>query len=298
MISKMPNQDKPVFVRGLSRSGGTFLCTMLDAHPELAISYELYPNLLQLEPATTTASLVEFLSVLQAVRAIKNISLEDFPTPKYRTYFVRLERGGVTKAEAVELLESAIESALDFSEIQDCGKFVEMCCSLKMLKEGKTHWGAKMNNRIEQYIEQWPRVKCLDIVRDGRDVAASQIKLGTFGKSVEQIASAWKNTHSKFLKFQESHPRNVKVVRYEDLIYDSQNQIQKMCDFLEIAYSAKMLNYHKEKLTLFKATHISKDNVMSGINSNSVGKWKEVLSEQQAGQFIAIAGDLIEYFDY
>ena len=292
--------DKPVFVRGLSRSGGTFLCTMLDAHPQLAISYELYPNLLEIPDnmSSTQALFAKLLSALKSSKSITKIPVDRYPTPKYRTFFIRLERGGVTKDEAVELLQRAIELELSFDQQNDCCTFVEMCCSLKMRKEGKTHWGAKMNNRIEQYIKQWPSVKCIDIVRDGRDVAASQIKLGTFNKTVEQIATSWKNTHQRFLTFQESHPNNVKVIKYEDLIYDSENHIQQLCDFLEIDYSDKMLNYHKEDLTLFNAKHISKKNVMSGINSKSVGKWKSILSEQQSAEFLEIAGDLVEYFDY
>ena len=39
--------EAPIFVRGLSRSGGTLMVTILDAHPDLAMSYELYPSLLE-----------------------------------------------------------------------------------------------------------------------------------------------------------------------------------------------------------------------------------------------------------
>lgn len=39
-------EDSPIFVRGYSRSGGTLMVTILDAHPDIAMSYELYPNLL------------------------------------------------------------------------------------------------------------------------------------------------------------------------------------------------------------------------------------------------------------
>jgi len=294
------SEDKPVFVRGLSRSGGTFLCTMLDAHPELAISYELYPNLLELttHQAHNGAVLLKFLAAIRLNKTFKKTPIDAYPTPKYRTFFVRLERGGVSKSEAEELLKQAIDLNLRFDTVKDCGEFVRMCCSLKMRKEQKSHWGAKMNNRIEQYLENWPKAKCIDIVRDGRDVAASQIQLGTFGKSVEQIASSWTNTHKRFLNFQQSHPNNVKVVKYEDLIFDSENHIRLICDFLEIDYSDRMLNYHKQKLTLFDATHISKKKVMNGINSKSVGKWEKVLSQQQVNQFSSIANELLEYFSY
>ena len=38
----------PIFVKGISRSGGTLLVTLLDAHPDIAMQYEMYPeNLFQ-----------------------------------------------------------------------------------------------------------------------------------------------------------------------------------------------------------------------------------------------------------
>ncbi len=292
--------NNPVFVRGLSRSGGTFLCTMLDAHPQLAISYELYPNMLQLEDDEITRSekLNVFSQALRACNSIKNIPAEAYPGPKYRVFFIRLERGGLSYQEACTLFEEALEQQISFVTLEECCRFVEMCCTLKMRKERKLRWGAKMNNRIDLYIKQWPKVKCIDIVRDGRDVAASQIQLGTFGKTAEQIATAWTHTHRRFLDFQESHPDNIKVIKYENLLFDSERYIREMCDFLKIDYSNTMLNYHKENLTLFDAKHISKKNIMTGINTNSVGKWKKILSKQDVDEFQNVAGDLLEYFQY
>ena len=292
------SSSAPVFVRGLSRSGGTFLCTMLDAHPDLAISYELYPNMLLLPEGYDSSLFDEFLEALIRSASLKRVPSKCYPGTKYQTFFIRLERGGVSKAEAEQLVRQAIKRNLRFDSIDGCNNFVEMCCLVKMEKENKVRWGAKMNNRIEQYLKCWPKSKCIDLVRDGRDVAASQIQLGTFGKSIEQIASAWANTHKRFLKFEDTHPRNIKVVKYEDLILDSQAKVEELCDFLEVEYSDRMINYHKEKLTLFKASHISKSKVMNGINSSSVGKWKKVLSEQQVEKFSETAGELIDFFGY
>jgi len=79
---------------------------------------------------------------------------------------------------------------------------------------------------------------------------------------------------------------------------DSQAKVEELCEFLEVEYSDRMINYHKQKLTLFKASHISKNKVMDGINSSSVGKWKKVLSGQQVHEFNEAAGELIDFFGY
>lgn len=289
--------NNPVFVRGLSRSGGTFLCTMLDAHPNLAISYELYPGLLEITE-DQTALLESLLEGLGKTTAIKKLSPKAYPSARFRTFFIRLERGGVTKDEAIELIRAAIADGIDFSKSEGRGEFMERCCEVKSHKLGKEIWGCKMNNQIPQYLSQWPNARCIDIVRDGRDVAASQLKMGTFGKTVEEIANAWHKTHTRFLRFQESHPHNVKVIRYEDLIHDSEENARALCDFIGIPYNQRMLNYHKEDLTLFKANHISKSNVMSGINAKSIGKWKAQLSVDEVAKFADVAGDTLRHFNY
>lgn len=37
--------EQPIFVKGLSRGGGTLTVTLLDAHPDIAMSYEIYDHI-------------------------------------------------------------------------------------------------------------------------------------------------------------------------------------------------------------------------------------------------------------
>lgn len=295
----MYNSTRPVFVRGLSRSGGTFHCTILDAHPDLAISYELYPNLLQLKNHSTYKDkLSELIYLLNSSKSLKRISIDKYPNERFRIFVLRLERGGITQKEVASLLNDALHKGFAFNLIEQCDTFVEMCCRMKMNKEKKIYWGAKMLNCIERYISRWPDMKCLDVVRDVRDVAASQIQLGTFGKSVEEIAKSWNQTHRKFLRFQDSHPNTVKVIKYEDTIKNPQKQLQDICMFLEIEYDDRMLNYEKEDLTLFQANHISKENITEGINKKSIGKWKNILMSDDVEKISLLSNELMNYFDY
>ena len=292
--------DKPVFVRGLSRSGGTFLCTMLDAHPELAISYELYPNIIVLEMDQDSArtALIEFVKAIESHRNWKSIPEEVYPGPKYKVFCIRLERGGLSLDESLSLFKQALSNNMSMTTLDDGFEFVRMCCTLKMQKEGKLHWGAKMNNNIEGYVTRWPSVKCIDIVRDGRDVAASQIDLGTFGKTAAEVATSWKQTHSRFIRNQKIYPDNIMIIRYEDLIYETEKYARKMCDFMEIEYDRRMVNYEKESLTLFDAKHMSRGKIMKGVNDSSVGKWKRILDDAQVKEFSSVAGDMLAQFDY
>ena len=83
-------EDAPVFVRGLSRSGGTLLVTLLDAHPEIAMSYELYPTLLK--SINCSENLEAFLNVLLKVRSNKEVS-KGLSDRNLNVFFVRAQRG-------------------------------------------------------------------------------------------------------------------------------------------------------------------------------------------------------------
>ena len=60
----------PIFIRGLSRSGGTLMVTLLDAHPDIAMSYELYPQMLEEDITCESfygehwALLIDYISIL------------------------------------------------------------------------------------------------------------------------------------------------------------------------------------------------------------------------------------------
>ena len=89
------NENSPIFIRGLSRSGGTLMVTILDAHPDIAMSYELYPNLLTplIQGKLSTGDFFEILS-----KSKKGKKLERKPENKgVRNFVNRCPRGGLER---------------------------------------------------------------------------------------------------------------------------------------------------------------------------------------------------------
>lgn len=60
-------------------------------------------------------------------------------------------------------------------------------------------------------------------------------------------------------------------VRYEDLVFNLEEQTHRLLDFLELPWDAKCLQFHENKR---RVTTASKDQVRRPIYASSVGRWK------------------------
>lgn len=278
----------PVFVRGFSRSGGTVLVTILDVHPDLAMSYELYPHLLE-SPDGSPVDLSGLAGILakgkDMKRAAKKVKLRGL-----RTFLLRCDRGGLSHRDVAELLGRHQDEGLDFSTTEGQMRFVEKCCVMKMTREGKWRWGLKCSNRYEDYLSVWPEAHFLNVVRDGRDVLASQLNTGSFDKSPEEIGRGWANSVLNFRTFVERPDVKTREVFYEKLVTEPIDEVGRICEFLGIPFHTSMLDFHKKDLTIYRASsHLSMARISRPLDASRVGRWKREVSPEQLEGFFSAA---------
>lgn len=283
--------ESPIFVRGISRAGGTLLVTLLDAHPRVAMSYELYSKLLSSDGATARfrKAVLGATTLRGAVSAAGN--------PWLAAFIGRADRGGLALRD---LQEFARDMPLDaFSAAEGRIRFVGICCGRKAAQKGADRWGAKCLNNFSAYRAVWPQAKFLHIVRDGRDVLASQCGRGAFDSRPATVAREWAGTFRAFRAFAETCPGQAREVRYEALVRDPAPELQGICTFLDIPFDAKMLEHERQNLTIFRArSHLSMAALRQPINDKSVGRWRRDLADDQVGSFMALAGDAMREAGY
>lgn len=322
-LTDRPYETSPVFVRGLSRSGGTLLTTILDAHPVLAMSYELYPNLLASrrgDPFNIESVYTSFKE-RQARGTNRGISgwLQQFSSrylqkfglrhglsdisvlladPNFKNFYFRLQRGGLTNDQFIHLMEQHIADGDSWINADGRVRFISRCAELKMLQQGKTRWGIKINNHFGEYHTEWPNAFFLMILRDGRDVLVSQTKKGAFNKSPEEVAKGWVSTIRMFDEFAHKENAKCRIVRYENLTRNSKEEVVSICEFLELPFDESMLKFYEQSLTIYKASHLSMDRITKPIDDKQVGKWKTELTSQQLNSFLAVAGDELIRWGY
>lgn len=292
---------KQIFVRGLSRTGGTLMVTVLDAHPHVAMSYELYEHLLQ-----PTDGRPDPMDVLRnALTAKKSFffrkSKDDaFEKSHLRTFTARAQRSGIERDTLRRLLEEHRAAGMDFASFAHRMRFVERCALEKMKREGKVHWGSKVDCKYDDLIELYPESYVLYMQRDGRDVAASRKLVGNFKQSIEQIARSWCEQMSRFEQFAAKPGVNARLVNYERLTAEPEAELREVIAFLDLPWDDRLLQFHDEDLTIYKNPmgHLSADQVNKPINASSVGRWKRDLTSEEIAQFEFIAGPTLARLGY
>ena len=288
----------PVFIRGLSRSGGTLLVTIWDAHPDVSMSYELYPNLLAsvLNDDTELKFLEQILnSETKMKRSYKG------QRNKLKTFVARCYPSGLNQDQFGTDFESFMSTIQHpFTAPHHVMEFIGDCAKKKMCKERKRTWGMKCSTAFARYLASWPDAVFFNIVRDGRDVLASQLTTGSFNKTVAEVANGYVTNHAKFLKWSNRPEVNGHCISYEALVTDSKQTIQHMCEVAGLPFHSQMLAHQEHDLTIYKNTmgHLSAERVAEPIDASKIGRWKTDLSMSQLRDFEEIAGETLEQFGY
>ena len=224
-------KGNPIFVRGLSRSGGTLLATILDAHPEIAMSYELYPHLL----VRTDGNVPGVDWLIDRFRRAKNLAKagSKIKDRNIRVFVLRCMRGGLDNEEMIGLLEEHQNAGLDFGSIEGRLTFIQRCCLEKMKHKGKSLWGAKCTGAYKDYLSVFPQARFLNIIRDGRDVLASQLNTGDFKKTPSELGESWSRNHMKFRNLV-----NRKDVAAYEVVYESWCRNPKRNSEISVTFSS------------------------------------------------------------
>ena len=122
----------------------------------------------------------------------------------------------------------------------------------------------------------YPDAKIIHLVRDGRDVACSYLALHSLdsksvyapkvSREIDEIATEWSSNTSKLNDFLKD--KLGLVIKYEDLILNTEETLKRVCDFLEIQYSTNMLRYYEKEFHDEPASTMDWRNFNANSNSN------------------------------
>lgn len=290
--------NSPIFVRGFSRSGGTLVVTLLDAHPDIAMSYELYPNLLG--PDDEGGGSVDAAELTKVLRAAKtlNAAAKRMPTRGLRTFVSRSARGGLDAQSLVGLLEAHLDAGLGFESVADRLRFIERCSRHKMELVGKSRWGLKCSNQFRHYVRVWPQAYFLNVIRDGRDVLSSQLRTGSFRNDPAAVGRGWANTHLRFRSLVDDPDVAAREISYERLAQKPEEEVRELCAFLGISFDPAMLDFHRSDLSIYRSHHLSMDRISVPIDDSKIGRWRNELTPEQVEEFLSTAGPAMRMLGY
>lgn len=218
-------QPAPVFLFGFERSGTTLLSMMVGAHPEIAVTLSVtglwYRYGRRLDEYNRLRDSADVERLVDDVLGEERIRLWD----------VTLKREDVADGLGV-------------------GSFPEVMARFHLIyarEKGKARWGnvdiATLAN-MDAASAWFPEGRFVHIVRDGRDVALSHETYRYTPYNTWECASAWARALEVNLKMGAVlGPGRYLVVRYEDLVLDSETTLRRICQFVGVDYSSRMLEY-------------------------------------------------------
>jgi hypothetical protein len=97
--------------------------------------------------------------------------------------------------------------------------------------------------KIDAMHNSFPDAKFIVMIRNPYDVIASQYKRHA------DIEKAINRMHDDYFAIKKAHDLGyVKVVRYENVIEHTSDELKDICNFLGITFCEQMLNYHQQSI--------------------------------------------------
>jgi hypothetical protein len=263
------NQTPFFFILGRPRSGTTLLSTILDAHLNIIVPFEssIIINLHSKYGKITKWNkdiLAEFYHDLSQQR-----KFEGWPMKREVLKADILNSPeNVTYQELIKTIYLHFKSYYEKEEIEIIGDKNPIY----------SFYGKKL-------LEIFPEAKIIHIIRDYRDNILSIKKVNFEAPVTALLAHRWKIANKKIEKLSKKYPNQYYLLKYEELVSDSEQEIKKICTFLNVSFQESMLNFHQAKdkvLKDFSKKEIDKyhSSLYQPINTRKVGIWKKKMRER------------------
>ena len=227
-MSELSRSTVPVpFLFGFERSGTTLLSMMVGAHPRIAV------------PLSATGLWYRYGKALGRYSGLRaRADLERMVSDLLREERVRLWDAQFTCDDVLAGLRPGSYPAV-----------VARFHALYAEKKGKECWGNIDIGTLDDMdlANHWfPDARFVHIVRDGRDVALSH-KTYVYGTAnIWECARRWASkVHTNLKMGAMLGPDRYMVLRYEDLILDTEASLRRLCAFMGVEYASEMLQYSR-----------------------------------------------------
>ena len=295
-IQNIEFDQRACFVAGQAKSGTTLLAALLDDHPELLVLPQetaYFPTALTKYGRRGRRAQFDYLTKESFSRVLfggepkwRGHEYAGFPQQKFLETF---ERAAFDPANAErDLLVLMVES---------------YAATLDIPLAGMKRWIEKTpanRDHIATIFSRFPHAKLLVTIRDPRAILATQIALEKTRKtkrlSVYYVIAHWRVAARLARRVRNGEISGL-VVPFEQLITDPSKSMQKVCDYLEIAFDPRVV-LQPTKVGQFWSGNSAAAVDFSEISAEPATRWQRELSEDEIGWVEWHCRDLMPEFGY
>ena len=286
------SKTKQIFVVGSSRSGTTMMGRILGNNKDIFTFNELhFFGTIWTNTSNQELSKLEQINLLSRLFCIEENGL------------FRQESIADFNDKAKALLSDNIKNPLEVYALFLNKITLENSASISCEQTPKNMY------YLEEILSYFPNAMAINLVRDQRDVLLSQKNkwkrkfLGASAIPLSESIRSFVNYHPLLMskvwasslqhtKKYKNHNR-VKIVKFEELVSNSEETIKKVCSFLEIEFQEEMLSIP----VIGSSTEA--DSKLSHIDSSKVNKWKNGgLTNSEIYLSQKMSADMLQEFGY
>ena len=295
-MENLPFDQRACFIAGQAKSGTTLLAALLDGHPELLVLPQetaYFPTVLTKYGQRDRRTQFDYLTQQSFSRVLfsgqpkwREHEYTDFPQQKFLETFERIafDPANVERDFLVLMVES-------------------YAATLGIPLDRVKRWVEKTpanRNHVGAIFSRFPQAKLLLTMRDPRAILAAQIALEKTRKtrrfSVYYVIAHWRVTAKLAKRVREGVVSGL-VIPYEQLVREASTSMQKVCDYLEIAFAPEIVLL-PTKVGLLWSGNSALSRNFSEISSEPVTRWERELSEDEVGWVEWHCRDLMPEFGY
>jgi len=277
-LHKGRNQKKiliPVFIGGHPRSGTTLLGDLIGSHSDCICTPES-----------------QFKTSVY-----RRLNLHGNESPDLRKAMDMIRRHWRFRIWALDVSE------VPYSEIHSYGELILWLAksySLKYSRHDAKMWIDHTPANIQfadLLTELLPEARFINIVRDGRAVAASIMPLDWGANTIDRAAHSWVKDISCGIAAEYAMGKDrVLRIRYEELIRETEETLREICLFLNMEYQPQMIQGGGFKVPGYTTRQHSL--LGKKPDAKRVNAWERRLKPRQIEIFESIAGWLLLSLGY
>lgn len=266
---------------GCGRSGTSLLRSILDAHPDLAVSHE--------------------------GRFIANVARHRARYERPEGFDVAAFCRDVASDRAVGrnlgLNAADVAAAVDGDPVVSVADAVRRIYTSFAARRGKTRYGDKMPGyvlHLPVLAGVFPEARVVHIIRDGRDVALSSMAIEGHHQDPVPLALNWvQRVRTGRSDGRGLGPDRYREVRYEALLEDPEASVVALCSFLGLDYDPAMLRFFEDRSK--QPTRVRANPRHARLNepvSHGTRSWRTQMKPEDLAVFEAVAGPLLTELGY
>jgi len=150
-----------------------------------------------------------------------------------------------------------------------------------------------------QILKHYPDAKFICMIREPRNTVSSLLTMSQKRqKSVIRISLFYNKISNAIIKIMHNH--NVLVVKYENLVNQSDQVLKVICQFIQLPFDSKLVQTVAAPAEIISAHEVWKNKNIDfkTIQQNDTERWREVFSEDLASLVSFVTKSYASKFDY